>query len=218
MIKLFQNKLIITFTVVTAVSGISISALSLIDNTKTTTKNLQASNIKEDLTKDITVDSQKEEPNRNDENTNLESDVTKISDDSNNKEIRQETIGSEIKKSNNKTDNNTVNKQETIPSQEKVTSSNAKTSSQNSISTNPKGSIPSIYYDRTTSIYANDNITLLRVEYYVNNKLTYYSVVEQFEATTKSYIEKIYKCNRETNIDSLIRTDVYENSVLIKSY
>lgn len=218
MIKLFQNKLIITFTVVTAVSGISISALSLIDNTNTTTKKLQASNTKEDLTKDITVDSQKEEPNRNDENTNLESDVTKISDDSNNKEIRQETIGSEIKKSNNKTDNNTVNKQETIPSQEKVTSSNAKTSSQNSISTNPKGSAPSIYYDRTTSIYANDNITLLRVEYYVNNKLTYYSVVEQFEATTKSYIEKIYKCNRETNIDSLIRTDVYENSVLIKSY
>lgn len=75
-----------------------------------------------------------------------------------------------------------------------------------------------IQYDRTTTIYANDNITLLRVEYYLNNKLTYYSVVEQFDATTKSYIEKIYKCNLETNINPLVCTREYKNGNLIKSY
>lgn len=78
--------------------------------------------------------------------------------------------------------------------------------------------IPTIHYDRTTTIYDNDNVTLLRVEYYINNKLTYYSVIEQFDATTKSYIEKIYQCNRETNIDPLVRTDVYTNGNLITTY
>ena len=71
-----------------------------------------------------------------------------------------------------------------------------------------------IHYDRTTSIYANDNITLLRIEYYVNNKLTYYSSVEQFDSTTHSYIEKIY----EATTLSLIRTDMYSNGNLVKSY
>lgn len=78
--------------------------------------------------------------------------------------------------------------------------------------------VPTISYDRTTSIYENDNVTLLRVEYYVNNKLTYYSVIDVFDAKTKSYIEKIYQCNLETNIDPLIRTDEYVNGNLIKSY
>ncbi len=34
----------------------------------------------------------------------------------------------------------------------------------------------------------------------------------------KSYIEKIYKCNHETDIDPLIRTDVYVNGQLTESY
>lgn len=84
--------------------------------------------------------------------------------------------------------------------------------------TTVKVEIPTIHYDRTTSIYENDNITLLRVEYYVNNQLTYYSVVEQFDAATKSYTEKIYQCNRETNINPLVRTDIYMNGNLVKSY
>lgn len=78
--------------------------------------------------------------------------------------------------------------------------------------------IPTIHYDRTTTIYDNDNVTLLRVEYYINNTLTYYSVIEQFDVTTKSYIEKIYQCNRETNIDPLVRTDVYTNGNLVTTY
>lgn len=78
--------------------------------------------------------------------------------------------------------------------------------------------IPTIYYDRTTSIYENDYKTLIRVEYYVNNKLTYYSRVEQFDVATTSYVEKIYKYNYETNTEELVRTDIYENAKLINSY
>lgn len=75
-----------------------------------------------------------------------------------------------------------------------------------------------IYYDRTTSIYADDNKTLLRVEYYSNNKLVYYSDIEEFDIATKSYIEKIYQWNYEKNTENLIRTDIYSNGILINSY
>lgn len=77
---------------------------------------------------------------------------------------------------------------------------------------------PTIYYDRTTSIYDDDNETLLRVEYYSNNRLVYYSDIEQFDVKTKSYIEKIYQWNYEKNIEILIRTDIYSNGRLINSY
>lgn len=79
-------------------------------------------------------------------------------------------------------------------------------------------SIPIIHYDRTTSIYENDNVTLLRVEYYRNNKLTYYSVVERFDSKTKSYIEKIYQCDIDGTTFPLIRTDKYVNGNLVESY
>lgn len=75
-----------------------------------------------------------------------------------------------------------------------------------------------IFYDRTTSIYDNDNITLLRIEYYKNNKLMYYSAIENFNAETKSYIEKIYHYDWDTNIQYLIRTDSYVNGQLVNSY
>lgn len=88
---------------------------------------------------------------------------------------------------------------------------------ENEVSTS-KPAIPTIYYDRTTSIYENDYKTLIRVEYYVNNKLTYYSRVEQFDVATTSYVEKIYKYNYETNTEELVRTDIYENAKLINSY
>ncbi len=66
-------------------------------------------------------------------------------------------------------------------------------------------------YDRTTSIYANDNETLLRVEYYdENNKLTHYSKVEDYDPKTHSYTENIYTYDEETETEILQRTDVYE--------
>lgn len=86
------------------------------------------------------------------------------------------------------------------------------------VTSTPKVTVPTIYYDRTTSIYENDNKTLIRVEYYSNNKLAYYSVVEQFDVTTTSYVEKIYKYNYETNTEVLVRTDIYSNGTLVKSY
>ena len=75
-----------------------------------------------------------------------------------------------------------------------------------------------IHYDRTTSIYDNDKETLLRVEYYLNNRLTYYSDIEEFDIATKSYTEKIYQWNYAKNTEELIRTDIYSNGILINSY
>lgn len=62
-----------------------------------------------------------------------------------------------------------------------------------------------ISYWRTTSIYANDNVTLLRVEYYdENNNLVFYSVVTDYDSSTKSYKEDIYSRDME-----FVRTDTY---------
>lgn len=73
-------------------------------------------------------------------------------------------------------------------------------------------------YDHTTSIYANDNETLLRVEYYDNNnKLTHYSVVTDFDSSTTSYTEKIYTYDNDTQTEILQRTDTYVNGVLDNS-
>lgn len=81
-----------------------------------------------------------------------------------------------------------------------------------------KTSLPTLRYDRTTSIYDDDKVTLLRIEYYSNNKLIYYSDVEQFNAVTNSYTEKIYQWDNEKDIEILIRTDIYSNGKLVKSY
>lgn len=75
-----------------------------------------------------------------------------------------------------------------------------------------------IFYDRTTSIYDDDAITLLRIEYYKNNKLLYYSTIEHFDAETHSYTEKIYHYDFDTDIEYLIRTDCYKNGQLTNSY
>lgn len=73
-------------------------------------------------------------------------------------------------------------------------------------------------YDHTTSIYDNDNETLLRVEYYdSNNKLTHYSVVSDFDSATSSYTEKIYTYDDDTQTEILQRTDTYVNGVLDKT-
>lgn len=228
-----------TFIAVAIVSsvGISTKTLLMFHNTHITIRKSQAFNIKENYIKDVTVDSQNVHENDADKDLNLLSDAKNSSDSSqydngnttnqktitskskksssNNDTNKQEFISSNLKKSSN---NNDTNKQTATSSQLKNANSNVNTKNNDSTNVTLEVKKPTIHYDRTTSIYANDNITLLRIEYYINNKLTYYSVIEQFNATTKSYIEKIYQCNRETNIDPLIRTDVYVNGNLIKSY
>lgn len=70
--------------------------------------------------------------------------------------------------------------------------------------------------ERTTSIYTNDEKTLLRVEYYDSPEHTHmveYSVVTNYDDTTKSYTENIYSCDTNT----LKRTNVYVNGALVSS-
>lgn len=76
---------------------------------------------------------------------------------------------------------------------------------------------PSINYDRTTSIYADDDETLIRVEYYLNNKLVYYSYVEEFNAETNSYIERICKWDYEKDTEILVLTNIYSNGIIVSS-
>lgn len=52
---------------------------------------------------------------------------------------------------------------------------------------------------RTVRIYANDCVTLIRVEYYdANNRLVKYSVVNNFDSDTKSYTEDVYHYEEES--------------------
>lgn len=108
-----------------------------------------------------------------------------------------------------------TNKNESIPKEEKI---DINENNDETVNNSEVKNLAPIFYDRTTSIYDNDNKTLLRIEYYVNNKLTYYSYIEQFDVTTRSYIEKICKWNYEKNKEVLVRTDVYSNGKLTKSY
>ena len=64
----------------------------------------------------------------------------------------------------------------------------------------------------TTSIYADDGVTLIRIEYYdENNKLIYYSDVINYDSNTKSYTEKIYSYDEKDGREVLERTDTYVN-------
>lgn len=73
-------------------------------------------------------------------------------------------------------------------------------------------------YDHTTSIYDNDEKTLLRVEYYdESGKLIQYSSVTYSDSDSNSYTENIYHYDNETNTQILDRTDVYENGSLVSS-
>lgn len=66
----------------------------------------------------------------------------------------------------------------------------------------------------TTSIYADDGVTLIRVEYYdENNKLIYYSDVINYDSSTKSYTENIYSYDEKEGREVLERTDTYVNGV-----
>lgn len=73
-------------------------------------------------------------------------------------------------------------------------------------------------YDHTTSIYDNDEKTLLRVEYYdEDGKLLQYSDVTYSDGSTDSYVENIYHYDEATDTEILDRTDVYENGTLVSS-
>lgn len=73
-------------------------------------------------------------------------------------------------------------------------------------------------YDHTTSIYDNDEKTLLRVEYYdESGKLIQYSSVTYSDSDSNSYTENIYHYDNETDTQILDRTDVYENGSLVSS-
>lgn len=73
-------------------------------------------------------------------------------------------------------------------------------------------------YDHTTSIYTNDESTLLRVEYYdENNKLFEYSSVDNYDKDTNSYTETVYKWDYENDTQVTVRTDTYVNGELTSS-
>ncbi len=218
------------------IGGISIKNLSML---YTTNKELYDSNIKENHINDVTVDFQNIHKSDADKDLNSSFNKNNLNDSSQyNSEKKKETINSNIKEpshnipqeqiiinskledENSNTINNqvSVDEQTTINSELKNENNNVNIEDQTNTNTTLEEKIPVIQYDRTTSIYTDDYNTLLRIEYYMNNKLTYYSVIEEYDVTTKSYIEKIYQCNRETNIDPLIRTDIYVNGNLTKSY
>lgn len=73
-------------------------------------------------------------------------------------------------------------------------------------------------YGHTTSIYTNDESTLLRVEYYdENNKLVEYSSVTDYDTDTKSYTETVYRYDDENQVQIVVRTDTYVNGELVSS-
>lgn len=63
--------------------------------------------------------------------------------------------------------------------------------------------------------YADDNVTLIRVEYYdAADKLFQWSVVSNFVSSTNSYTEAIYYYDEAKNTIVHKRTDIYVNGVL----
>lgn len=203
MFKTIKGKIVITTLGFIVVGSLILNTVSILDVNSTPIKKLQSNNSKEKAIKDTKSNHKNNDydeldiNSENNNSTNKDEVVTPKSENDNKNGFNDKIINNPT----SKTEENDINKETQENTNSKLESNEKEFS-----------------YDRTTTIYANDNITLLRVEYYLNNKLTYYSVVEQFDASTKSYIEKIYECNRETNIDPLIRTDQYINGNLIKSY
>lgn len=75
------------------------------------------------------------------------------------------------------------------------------------------GSTANIVIHRNVRHYADDEVTLRRVEYYdANNKLVLYSVVTDFDSATLSYTEHIYSCD-----NVLVRIDTYVNGSRVSS-
>lgn len=208
---MLKKNLMITLAIATTATvtiGGSISLLSTDNKSHKTIKQSQITNFNgnyinniNEVTQSINKNTDKKYENKNE-----------ITENKNEEVVKETKVYSEKDLKTNNKGNNNQQEKASFESQE-IENYIQKESEVNSTKT-PEVIMKTIDYDRTTSIYANDNITLLRVEYYVNNKLMYYSSVEQFDSTTHSYIEKIY----EAETLSLIRTDIYSNGNLVKSY
>ena len=75
------------------------------------------------------------------------------------------------------------------------------------------GNTANVVIHRNVRHYADDEVTLRRVEYYdANNKLVLYSVVTDFDSAALSYTEHIYSCD-----NVLVRTDTYVNGTRVSS-
>lgn len=84
-------------------------------------------------------------------------------------------------------------------------------SASNTGNTQSYGHITRIYSDSSHSV-------LIRVEYYDDaNRLCEYSDVENYDAASNSYTEKVYRYDEATNGEVLLRTDTYVNGVLVSS-
>lgn len=229
---MLKNNLLMTFMVTAAVVGsvafkslpitskypnpIKISQLSSIYKQDNSIKK-DSKKIAKKENKKVTASSNKSnsvvEDNTN--TNNNEKNVINNQNSNNNEDIIKKS--SVISESNKEDSNVNTNKENNINFYKENANNEAKDKQLNNNS-EIKKEIPSINYDRTTSIYENDNKTLIRVEYYLNNKLVYYSDIEDFDFTTKSYIEKIYQYDFEKEVEYLIRTDKYYNGKLIKSW
>lgn len=123
---------------------------------------------------------------------------------------------------NNLSDDNTpnpINTGSTTGSNNNVNSSNTNNALvNNSTAASNSNTGSNQNYHHTTSIYDNDEKTLLRVEYYDdNNKLIQYSSVNNFDSSTNSYTKNIYHYDEETEFSVLDRTDIYVNGSLSSS-
>lgn len=83
---------------------------------------------------------------------------------------------------------------------------------------NASSASDSTNYHHTTSIYTDDESTLLRVEYYDdNNHLFEYSSVSDYDKNTNSYTETVYQWDEENKVSVPTRTDTYVNGELTSS-
>lgn len=84
-------------------------------------------------------------------------------------------------------------------------------STSNTSNTQSYGHITRIYSDESHSV-------LIRVEYYDDaNRLCEYSDVENYDAASNSYTEKVYRHDEATGGEVLLRTDTYVNGVRVSS-
>lgn len=227
MLRVFKMKLIMTFMVAVIMGDVSTKMLPMFYNDHGTVKMPQIFNIRNVTAKSKSTYQQEDLKNESSlQNKETSSDTLQDNTMNTNKQESIYSNSEVLNQIDNTVASSKVEEKNSINVIEKSNDTvewkeeyhNIDRENQDSAKEVLEKEIPTIHYDRTTTIYDNDNITLLRVEYYINNTLTYYSVVEQFDATTKSYIEKIYQCNRETNIDPLVRTDVYTNGNLVTAY
>lgn len=73
-------------------------------------------------------------------------------------------------------------------------------------------------YHHTTSIYADDDATLLRVEYLdENGKVVEYSKVTDYDKDTNSYTETVYAYDWDEEKEYVMRTNTYVDGELVSS-